>query len=126
MKRANTRINGFTLLEVLVALTIVAIALPALIKTVGTQAINAAHLKEKTLAHWVALNRVTELQATRAWPEVGIKDGTETMAGQDWHWVVAVSETPNETIKRLDIEVKKDREDKKPLVNLVAYLGKPP
>jgi general secretion pathway protein I len=55
--------RGFTLLEVMIALAIIAITLGALISTSGSQASSAGYLKQKTLAHWVALNEITRLQA---------------------------------------------------------------
>ena len=57
-------LRGFTLLEVLVALAVIAIALASIIKAVGTGAANASYLRDKTFAHWVAANRLAQMQIT--------------------------------------------------------------
>lgn len=63
--------RGFTLLEVLVALAILAIALGALIKAGSTNTANAVYLRDKTFAHWVALNTITEMQVRDGGEKIG-------------------------------------------------------
>ena len=65
-------------------LTIIAISLGALLSTSGTQASSATYLKQKTLAHWVAVNELTELRMTKEFPAVGDEKGVTTMANNDW------------------------------------------
>ncbi len=65
--------SGFTLIEVMVALTIIAISLGALISSSGSQASSASYLKQKTLAHWVALNELAQLNIDNAFPTPGEK-----------------------------------------------------
>ena len=67
----NVKQSGFTLIEVMVALTIIAISLGALLSTSGTQANSVAYLKQKTLAHWVAVNELTELRMAKEFPAPG-------------------------------------------------------
>mgnify|MGYP001825921208 CR=1 FL=1 len=87
------RHTGFTLLEVLVALAVLAIAMGAVIKVSATNSSNAAYLKEKTIAHWVAMNKVNELRLTDDWPSIGTKKDTEIMAGEEWRWQMKISKT---------------------------------
>ena len=84
---------AFTLLEVLVALAILAVALSAAIQTSTINAENARYLRDKTLAHWVAVNVVTEMRVRREWPNIGKKTGTAMMANREWFWVLQISET---------------------------------
>ena len=63
------RAAGFTLLEVLVALVILALALGALIKTAGDHALLVADLETRTQAFLVAENQLRRLQASKLWPE---------------------------------------------------------
>ncbi|MGQ0587864.1 MAG: type II secretion system minor pseudopilin GspI [Gammaproteobacteria bacterium] len=106
-----TRGRGFTLIEVVVAVAILAVALGALISSMARYADNAAWLRDKTVALWVAHNRLTEIGLEPAWPQLGASDGDVAMAGIEWRWDVTVSETPDPRVRRVDIRVRqKDRE----------------
>jgi general secretion pathway protein I len=120
--------RGFTLLEVLVALVVIAFALTSLVKVTGTGAANASYLRDKTFAHWIALNRLTELQAKeRYWPSKGVDDGKEEMAGREWFWASEVKDTPDPDMRRVDIAVRlDDDEDVPPLTVLTGFLARPP
>ncbi len=100
-----TRQQGFTLVEVLVALLILAIALGAGIVTMSQQARNAEHLKHKTLGLWIAHNRLTEYQLLSEWPDTGETSGENEMSGVEWRWTTKVSETEDENLRRIDIRV---------------------
>lgn len=119
------RTAGFTLLEVLVALAIVAIALSALIKAGTENTANAAYLREKTFAHWVALNTITEMQVRNAWPAPGKVEGTAVMADREWDWVAAVETTVDTTVRRMTVEVRPKDGRGQPLVRLVSFLQQP-
>lgn len=116
--------QGFTLIEVLVALAVVAISMSALISSVSTSASNAAYLQDKTLAHWVGMNKVAELQLDSAWPSVGVKKGDYELANQDWRWEATISNTDDDSIRRLDLKVFR-QDSKEATAILLAYLGKP-
>lgn len=120
-----TRAAGFTLLEVLVALMIVAIALSALIKAGTENTANAAYLREKTFAHWVALNTITEMQVRSAWPAPGKVEGTAVMADREWDWTAAVETTVDTTVRRMTVEVRPKDGKGQPLVRLVSFLQQP-
>lgn len=119
------RQRGFTLLEVVVALAILSIALLAAVKGISEHVGNTAYLKERSFAHWVAMNKVAELQLGNDWPGAGVLKGTAEMGGADWHWEVTVSETPNPEIRRLDVRVTPEAHHGQTLDTLIAYLGKP-
>lgn len=106
------RARGFTLVEVLVALLVVALALFAVIGVMAQQSRNAAHYKEKTLALWVAHNRLAELQLQPQWPDVGRSDGSAEMAGIEWRWELEVGETEDDRLRRVDIAVRSPADDR--------------
>jgi general secretion pathway protein I len=118
--------RGFTLLEVLVALAVLAIAMGALIKGGADNARAAAYLRDKTLAQWVAMNVVAEQRLAADWPDAGTRRGREEMASHEWYWELTVAETFDEDIRRLDVAVRgSEDEEAGALVNLVAFLPRP-
>lgn len=106
-----TRARGFTLIEVVVALAVLAVTLGALISGAARYADNAAYLREKTLALWVAHNRLTEIGLEPAWPGLGKSDGDAELGGVDWRWDVTVSETPDPKVRRIEITVRPQGQD---------------
>jgi general secretion pathway protein I len=105
--------RGFTLVEVLVAVIFLGLAIVALLGQTGSYTANAGVLREKTLALWVAHNRLTEIGLEPGWPAVGKSDGDAQLAETDWRWDVTVSETPDPRVRRVDIAVRrKDQEDR--------------
>ncbi len=118
--------SGFTLIEVMIALVLVAIALISLVNTSGQSAYNASYLKELTLAQWIAENKAVEYQLKNSFPSRGRTEGDVTMADQEWRWQVKVSDTKDRRLRRLDITViRADGEFEKPLASLVAFVGQP-
>lgn len=117
--------KGFTLLEVLVALTILTIALASTIKVTANQTLNAEYLRDKTFAHWVAMNQIVELQLTQEWPAAGKKEGTEEMGLHEWHWQRIVIDTPDLRVRRVQVNVYRDRDDQSPITQLSSFLAQP-
>jgi general secretion pathway protein I len=100
------RARGFTLIEVLVALAIVAIGMAALLSALASSADSVTYLREKTFAEWVALNRVEEIRLANQMPEKGKKNGDAELAGRKWKWEQEVLDTEVEGILRIDVRVK--------------------
>lgn len=115
--------KAFTLLEVLVALAVLTMGLGTVIKVAGSQASQLAYLKDKTIALWVANNKVNEVQLDE-WPSTGTSKGHEFMAQRDWNWKLKVSNTEDKELRRLDIEVNHANKEGEPLVRFIAFTGK--
>ncbi len=96
---------GFTLVEVLVAVAVLAMALGAVISGMSRYAANAGYLRQKTVALWVAHNRLTEIALEPNWPDTGKSDGRMEMAGIEWQWRSTVQATQDENLRRVDVEV---------------------
>ncbi len=121
----TSRCKGFTLLEVLVALTIISLSLGALISTSGSHASSAGYLKQKTIAHWVAMNEITQLQVEKAWPGKGDTKGSAQMAGAEWYWTRTVKETEDENALQVEFRIYLDEDRESSLTRLIGYLSRP-
>lgn len=122
MNCKTDRHKGFTLLEVLVALTIVSLALGALISTSGSHATSAGYLKQKTIAHWVAMNELTKLQVQKEWPGKGDTKGSTPMAGAEWYWTRTVIETEDENARQVEFRIYLDEDRESSLTRLIGTI----
>jgi general secretion pathway protein I len=115
--------RGFTLLEVLVALAIIAIALTAAVRAAGVSLDSSAQVRERMFATWIAQNRLAELTARHAFPELGRHSGEATQAGRNFTWDEIVGPTPNEDFRRVEIQVRAAGQDHV-AATLVGYLAR--
>lgn len=102
----RARKRGFTLIEVMVALLIVGLGMLGVIKIVSQSAGTSGYLRDKTLAHWIAMNRLTEARLQKAAPKVDKTSDEVEMGGRKWKWTMNVTQTPVETIRRIDVSVR--------------------
>jgi general secretion pathway protein I len=103
---ARVERSGFTLIEVLAALIIVSLGMLGVITAVGQTASNSTYLRDKTLAHWVAMNRLTETRLQPAAPKVDKTSDEVEMGGRKWRWTMTVTQTAVETLRRIDVSVR--------------------
>lgn len=126
--------KGFTLLEVMVALSVFAIAAVALLNAQSNQTKTNQRLEEKTYAHWVALNYLEELRLGKLYPETGESRSEGKMAGRDWIITRKVQATPTPNVRLLIISVapKSDKNDQEvgakipePVSIVTGFLSRP-
>ena len=108
MRGRPGRVCGFTLLEVLVALAVTALAIAALWKALSQGIVVAQGLPERSAARWVAHNRIVLRQAAGEWPAPRIYRGSAAMGGREWHWEEQVSATEEPRLRRLRVKVGRD------------------
>ena len=100
------RAGGFTLIEVLVALAIVAVGMAAVLAALSSSADSVAYLRDKTFAQWVALNQISTLRISGQMTPVGNSDGNLDFAGRSWHWRRDVVATEVPGVVRIDMKVR--------------------
>jgi general secretion pathway protein I len=113
--------RGFTLLEVLIALAILAIALSAAMRVAGIATNTTAQIKQRIVAHWIAENRLTELRVG-VWPPTGVNTGDVSQAGLTLRWEETINGTPNVNFRRVEIRVFSPDQPNYAYADLVAYL----
>ncbi|WP_297923472.1 type II secretion system minor pseudopilin GspI [uncultured Agitococcus sp.] len=122
--------RAFTLLEVLVALAVFSVAAISLMKVSESQLRLSQRMEEKTFAHWVALNMITEMQGSQDWPNIGEQTGKVSMAGREWKMVVKTQATPVSRVRRIEITVglapKDFTDDMENLTMLTGFIEQPP
>jgi general secretion pathway protein I len=99
------RSRGFTLVEVMVALLIVAIGLSALMITVSSTARTSGFLRDKTIAQWIALNRLTEVRLNLNKFAANTDTGELNFANRTWHYDTRYFDTSVATMKRVVVRV---------------------
>ena len=97
--------SGFTLIEVMVALSIVALSLTAVTASISQMVAAAESMRNRTYASWIAQNRIAELRLADAPPEEGSTSGEVQYANTDWSWRAVVSETGVDDLFRIDVTV---------------------
>jgi general secretion pathway protein I len=97
--------RGFTLLEVLVALAIVAISLGAGLRAAGVLTDNAQRLGDVVAAQWCADNQLTALRLSRAFPGIGDADFSCEQLGRTYSGKLLTRPTPNPSFRRVDAVV---------------------
>ncbi|TMG99444.1 MAG: type II secretion system protein GspI [Betaproteobacteria bacterium] len=117
--------TGFTLVEILVALAIVAVALAAGMRALAQSADSASTLKARTLALWVAQNRLANAQLADPWLSIGTSAGYAEQAGARLVWRETVVGTPNPAFRKIEIIVAEPQAPDYALARLVGYIGNP-
>ena len=104
--RLDSNQSGFTLIEVLLALAVIAIALTALLKATAQNIGNTHRIKEKSIGHWVAMQGVSMIQLNLVQVNTS-QESTQvtTMLGQQWYWRAQISATPIKAIQQITILV---------------------
>jgi general secretion pathway protein I len=106
--RHASRAAGFTLIEVMVALAIVAISLAAGARAASSVVSTSQRLSDVVLAQWCADNQLTELRLAGQLPSVGKSPFTCVQLGHNFKGTIKVTPTPNPSFRRVDASVAND------------------
>ena len=121
----QARYKGFTLIEMLIAMAILAIAMGALLQTAAQHAFSSNALRDRTIAQWVAANKLAEFQVAESWPDVGKSRGEAEMADTVWYWQAEILKVNDEFLRRIEISVRKQEDDPNSLYTLPGFLASP-
>jgi general secretion pathway protein I len=117
--------KGFTLIEVMIALSVVAIGLMATLKAVNEEVSGANLTRNKMIALWVLENKVAEIRLNPLLPNIGINEGQQTLFNQTWQWQTNTTNTANTKIRKVEVSIlqpnSKDKKDT--LLKQSIYLG---
>ena len=121
------RQSGFTLVEVMVALAVVAVALPALLFTLYQQVDGIGYLRDRSMAQMVASNKLSEyrlISRARSGLLLGTDSGVSELADRDWFWRVATEATEVPEFYRVEVRVGLDEDlDSVQLHTLTAFMS---
>ena len=117
--------RAFTLIEVMVALVILALAMTAVSRGMGQFAQAAYFMETKTLASWIAANKITEYSLATSWPQLGDQEGEVEFASQNWRWRAVVEETQVENLRRVEVTVSLVDEPERELHKLSGLVEPP-
>jgi len=125
-RRARARdAAGFTLIEVLVAMTIIAVGVSALIASAAASSRRQEYLREREIGRWIASNALATQQALPAWPNVGTATTEVEMARSTWFVRTRTRAVADPDLRRLDIEVRKQRDEDSYVYSVTAFVGNP-
>lgn len=117
--------DGFTLLEVLIAMAVLALALMALSGSMNQAIKNQIHHKDSTLAHYVAMYHLGDMKLEEPFPELGTTRGDIVMLNREWRWTQSVLKTTEENLRRIEVSVARKEEPDYQLSKIIAFAGNP-
>ncbi len=118
--------RGFTLIEVLVALAVIAIGLLAVLAVASQGTRVSSELQQRNFANWVAQNEIARLHLNPKWPDLGDSNDDVEMATQKWHWEATVEKTQDPDLRRVTIVVSLASDPDQPVTKMIAFIGRPP
>ena len=116
--------RGFTLIEVMLAMAVFAIAGVALLGGADNNFRNLAHLETKIIANWVASNQLVETSLDKSWPPKNNKKGKVELAGREWFWQQKVVKTEDKNMRSVEMEIRLNEDDERAITSLRTYLSK--
>lgn len=125
MKNRVNRVkrSGFTLIEVMLAMAVFAIAGVSLLGVADNNYRHISHLEEQMFANWVASNQLVEVSLDKTWPPKNNRKGEVEMAGRTWYWQQKVVKTANKELRSLVMEVRLNEDDELVSASLMTYLA---
>lgn len=118
------RLQGFTLLEVLIAMVIFGTTVTFLLRNINDQQSAHTEIGIRTIAHWVAMNQMVETRIKKTWPKLGVTRGDVEMRNHQWFWLQTVSKTTEKELRQVEIEVRYKETDELAATRFVGFIAK--
>lgn len=115
---------GVTLLELLVALAIFSATAIAILDTIGATSRIVEDLEQKTIGHWVAGNKLSEILLKSKWPNIGTMRDQVDMSDRQWFLETKIEATARPDMRRITVEVRLDKDSETSLISRIAFTGK--
>lgn len=116
--------KAFTLIEVMLAMAVFAIAGVALLGTTDTNLTGMSRIEDQTMAQWVAANQLVEANLSTKWPPQNNQRGEQELAGITWYWQQKVIATTDKNMKAITIEVRRNQDSESAITSLTTYVTK--
>jgi len=123
MKSNCTKQYGFTLIEVMLAMAVFAIAGVALLGVADNNYRHISHIEQQMFANWVASNQLVEVSLDKTWPPKNNRKGKVELAGKTWYWQQKVSKTTNKELRAVTMQVRLNEDDELVSASLMTYLA---
>ena len=123
--KSKNRHHGFTLLEILVALTVLALSMSAVSHSISNSILAFQRIKEATFAQWVALNVVADYHTKPSLPAPGNDDGSEEFGNKEWFWKAKIETTEDPDMMRMRVEVRGNKKDENAAAQVNAFIARP-
>ena len=126
MRRVNGKVqSGFTLIEILVAMTIIAIGVSALVASAAASTSRADYLREREFGRWAASNELAELQSVPAWPDVGTTNKEVEMGQFIWYVRTITQPVADEDLRRVDVQVRLNEDEDNYIYTVAGFVLNP-
>ena len=116
--------HGFTLIEVMLAMAVFAIAGIALLSAASNNARNIGYLESKMFANWVASNQLVAASLDTKWPPKNNLKGDVELAGRTWFWQQKVIKTNDKDMRAIVMEIWLNEDDELAVSSLTTYVSK--
>jgi len=116
--------SGLTLLEVMVALLIFALAGTAVMKAASDHLNGVGQIENITFATWVANNRLTQMKLENKWPPKNEEKGSQEMSNRVWYWQQNVIKTTDPELLAVEIVVGLDERYEGSITSVTSYVAK--
>ena len=121
--KKSPRNKGFTLIEVLIAMAIFGYAAVSLLGKMTVYQVAQQNSTQRTVAHWVAMNRLVETRQEKKWPNLGVTRGTADMANVTWHWKRVVTKTTEKDLRKIEVEVRLLENDELRVTSFTGFIA---